>query len=184
MKILQIGAGNFGERHLHNWKELGVELYVADTNENRFEVCVAECGLDRSRFTTDYRKFLPLVDAIDIATPSSTHFQIARECLESGKDVFVEKPMANNSSESRKLVELAESLNKILMVGHVFVYNPVTQHVKTLIDKSELGEIYFVRAQFNDFKDLRADSGALFNLANIMSQFSIICLENHLVSLV
>lgn len=84
------------------------------------------------------------VDAIAIATPISTHFPIARQALLSGKHVFVEKPLADNSARARELVELARNKGLKLMTGHTFVYSPAVVKVKELIDAGTLGDLQYL----------------------------------------
>jgi len=84
------------------------------------------------------------VDAIAIATPVSTHYELAMSALESGKHVFVEKPLAAASEQVIELSEMAEKKNLVLMPGHTFLYSPSVTTIKRLIDSGELGEIYFI----------------------------------------
>jgi predicted dehydrogenase len=84
------------------------------------------------------------IQAVFVATPIASHFEIAKEVLLSGKDVFVEKPIANSSKCAKELIDLAEKTGNILMVGHTFEYSPPVLKVKELLDKGELGEILFI----------------------------------------
>jgi predicted dehydrogenase len=84
------------------------------------------------------------VDAIVIATPISTHHELASRALRRGKHVFVEKPLADSSVKSRELVELAQTLGRTLMTGHTFVYSPPVVRVKELIDSGELGSLHYL----------------------------------------
>ncbi len=84
------------------------------------------------------------VDAVLIATPISTHCQLARQALLSGKHVFVEKPLADNSAKARELVGLAQAVDRKLMTGHTFVYSPPVTKIKELIDSGELGELLYL----------------------------------------
>jgi predicted dehydrogenase/protoporphyrinogen oxidase len=84
------------------------------------------------------------VDAVVIATPISTHAALARQALEAGKHVFVEKPLASSSPEAVALAELADDRGLVLMPGHTFLYSPPVQKIKEIIDSGDLGEIYFI----------------------------------------
>jgi predicted dehydrogenase len=84
------------------------------------------------------------IDALAIATPVGTHFELARAALEAGKHVFVEKPMAGSVAEAEALVAIAEERGLTLMPGHTFLYSPPVNAVRELIQSGELGEIYFV----------------------------------------
>jgi predicted dehydrogenase len=84
------------------------------------------------------------VDAVVIATPISTHHELASQALQWGKHVFVEKPLADSSEKSKELVELAQTLDRTLMTGHTFVYSPPVVRVKELIDSGELGSLQYL----------------------------------------
>jgi predicted dehydrogenase len=84
------------------------------------------------------------VDAVLIATPVFTHFDLASSALLAGKHTFVEKPLAPSSDKATKLIATAESQDRVLMCGHTFVYSPPVRAVKRILDREELGEIFFV----------------------------------------
>jgi predicted dehydrogenase len=84
------------------------------------------------------------LDAVFIATPVFTHFDLASRSLRAGKHTFVEKPLAPSAESASELVRLAETDGQVLMCGHTFVYSPPVRAVKELLDREELGEIFFV----------------------------------------
>jgi predicted dehydrogenase len=86
----------------------------------------------------------PEIDAIVLATSVSTHYPLAKASIESGKHVFVEKPLASSSEEALDLIDLAETSDRVLMPGHTFLYSPPIRAIKTLIENDELGDIYFI----------------------------------------
>jgi predicted dehydrogenase len=98
------------------------------------------------RRTSDFEELLRdgSVDALVIATPVGTHFELARAALEAGKHVFVEKPMAGSVAEAETLIAIAEDCGLTLMPGHTFLYSPPVNAVRDLIRSGELGEIYFI----------------------------------------
>jgi predicted dehydrogenase len=116
------------------------------------------CDLDRQRLerfgrrypaskqTTEIDLLLddPEVDAVVIATPVFTHFALASKALRAGKHTFVEKPLASSAAEAGQLLRLAESEDRVLMCGHTFVYSPPVRLVKSLLDRGELGDVFFV----------------------------------------
>ena len=116
------------------------------------------CDLDTARLakavrrypaveaTTDVDRVLadPDLDAVMIATPVFTHFDLASRALRAGKHTFVEKPLAASSGEADELIELADERDLSLMCGHTFIYSPAVRSVKRLIDEGELGDIYFI----------------------------------------
>lgn len=86
----------------------------------------------------------PNVQAVSIATPPSTHYELARKALEAGKHVLVEKPLATSSAHAEELIGLAEAADRVLMPGHTFVYSPPVNKVRELIRSGELGDVYFI----------------------------------------
>ena len=105
------------------------------------------------------------VDAVELSTPISSHFQMAKSALEAGKSVLVEKPLATSTVDGQLLVDLAEAKGLTLMVGHVFLYNEAVRTVKRYIDSGELGEIYYIYAQRLNLGRVRNDANALWNFA-------------------
>jgi predicted dehydrogenase len=86
----------------------------------------------------------PRIEAVAIATPPHTHFDLVSRALEAGKHVLVEKPLARTSEEAAGLIALAAERGKVLLPGHTFVYSPSVNKVRDLIRSDELGEIYFI----------------------------------------
>lgn len=86
----------------------------------------------------------PRIEAVAIATPPHTHFDLVSRALRAGKHVLVEKPLACSGEEAAALIVLAEELDQVLMPGHTFLYSPSVEAVRKLIQTDELGEIYFV----------------------------------------
>ena len=84
------------------------------------------------------------VDAVVIATPISTHYELAKRALLAGKHVFVEKPLAHTGEKARELVKIAKDNGRTLFTGHTFIYSPPVIKVKELIDAGELGDIYYI----------------------------------------
>jgi predicted dehydrogenase len=99
-----------------------------------------------ARTTNDLSEILvdPEVDAVMIATPVFTHFELATRCLEAGKHTFVEKPLAPSGAEADELIRLARERDRVLMCGHTFIYSPAVRYVKGLLDDGELGDIFFL----------------------------------------
>ena len=105
------------------------------------------------------------IDAVILATPADTHFDLARRVLESGRAVFVEKPLARSASECEQLIELAAQKDLVLMVGHTFEYNAAVEYVDDLICRRDLGQIYYIYSQRLNLGVVRQDVNALWNLA-------------------
>lgn len=105
------------------------------------------------------------IDAVVVATPADTHFELARQVLSSGRSVFVEKPLATTVAECEELIELAAQKNLVLMVGHTFEFNAAVDYVDELISRRDLGQIYYIYSQRLNLGVVRRDVNALWNLA-------------------
>ena len=92
--------------------------------------------------TTEYEQLIndPEIDALVIATPVRFHFEMASKSLAAGKHTFIEKPIASSSTEGEKLMEMALSKRRTLMVGHTFIYAPPIRKIKEIVSKGDLGE--------------------------------------------
>jgi predicted dehydrogenase len=104
------------------------------------------------------------VEAVVIATPVSTHFELASRALRFGKHTFVEKPLAGSYEEAEELVNLARRAGRVLMPGHTFLYSPPVVLVKELIDRGDLGEIYFVSSSRVNLGLHQADVSVVWDL--------------------
>jgi predicted dehydrogenase len=107
----------------------------------------------------------PDVQAIVIATPSDTHFSLAKQSLLAGKHVYVEKPLARDVKHAEELDALATDNNLVLMVGHLLLYHPAVNCLKDLIASGELGELLFVRSDRMNLNLGRRDWSVLWDLA-------------------
>jgi len=106
-----------------------------------------------------------LVDAVVIATPTATHFELARAALTRGFHTFVEKPLARTAAQCEELAELAESRGLTLMVGHVYLFTAAVAKLAEIIAAGELGEIRSISAARNNLGPVRSDVNALWDLA-------------------
>jgi predicted dehydrogenase len=167
INVAQIGVGYWGPNLLRN--------LVA--NRNCHVSIVADLSSERRDYvrrlypsitvTDDANQLFndPTIDAVVIATPAATHFELAMKALESGKHVLVEKPMATTVEEVDKIWNLAKGKNLVAMVGHTFLYNSAVRYVKTLIDSGELGDIRYIYSQRVNLGRIKSDVDALWNLA-------------------
>ena len=158
MKILLIGLGRWGEKHLRVWTDLGVELWVSDVSEERRQLAI-RAGVDPARVVNEFRKALPHVEAVDLVTPANNHLELAGECLRAGKDCFVEKPLALTVAEGRALADLVRANGRILQVGHIFRFHPVTAVLRERLTNGVLGAVRYCTGRFAGFKRPRMDVG-------------------------
>ena len=142
-----IGFGYWGPNLVRNFHALsGSEVRcIADLSEGRRRHAV-ELYNGGIHVTSDHHEILDdeTVDAVCVATPVRTHFALAKEALEAGKHVFIEKPLTASTAEAEELVALAEQRGRVLMVGHVFEYNPTVNKLKELVHSGELGKIMYL----------------------------------------
>ena len=160
-KILLLGIGRWGSNHLRVLHSLPVELFVAETDPKRLDAA-RQLGLGDQHLTTDHRKFAANVDGAVVVTPAQTHYDLCREFLEAGKDVFVEKPIALHSKDARALVELAEQRKRLLQVGHIFRFDPASKWLRDAVAEGKFGKLKILRGDFSGFKRPRNDSGVTF----------------------
>ncbi len=123
IRVGVIGVGYLGKFHAEKYAAMpNVRLAgVVDTNEEAARQVADRFG---SRSFTDFRQLLPLCDAVSIVVPTSAHYQVARVCLEQGKDVLIEKPMTSTLAEADELIALAAAKKAVLQVGHLERFNP------------------------------------------------------------
>jgi UDP-N-acetylglucosamine 3-dehydrogenase len=158
MKVLLIGLGRWGEKHLRVLGELGVELWVADVSAERRAFAV-KAGVAESRAVEDFRRALPHVDAVDIVTPADNHLALAGECLGAARDCFIEKPLTSTVDEGRRLAAIVAETGRILQVGHIFRFHPVTTALRERLAAGALGRIRYCTGRFAGFKRPRTDVG-------------------------
>ncbi|HKO63038.1 MAG TPA: Gfo/Idh/MocA family oxidoreductase [Pyrinomonadaceae bacterium] len=107
----------------------------------------------------------PSIDAVVIATPVSTHFDLAMAALKADKHVFVEKPLAGNSEQASQLIEEAKRRRKVLMVDHTFVYTGAVRKIRELINENALGDIYYYDAVRVNLGLFQHDVNVIWDLA-------------------
>lgn len=165
--IAQFGCGYWGPNLLRNFSALKNcrVKYVVDASADRR--AFVQSNFPRTQAIDSAATALadPEVDAVVIATPAATHFQLALTALQSGKHVFVEKPLATKAAEVDELARVAREKNAVVMVGHTFIYNSAVRFVKKLIEAGDLGEIRYVYSQRLNLGRIRSDIDALWNFA-------------------
>lgn len=159
-KIGIIGIGKWGKNHLRSLSDIDCNLVGISDVDIKKKKLAEEFGV---KFFQDYKQLLDEVDAVTVTAPTDTHYQIVIDCLNTGKHVLVEKPIATTSEQSEELVSLAKSKNLILSVGYLFRFNNAIKRVKELL--KEIGEIQYITCRYiHSTKPPRTDSGAILNL--------------------
>jgi predicted dehydrogenase len=164
--LAAVGLGYWGPNLARNLDELdGAELaWICDRDETRLEHYGSR--FPDARKTTRHEDLLEddSLDAIAIATPVVTHFELARQALLAGKHVFVEKPLALSSALGEQLVALAEERALVLMPGHLLLYHPGVAKLKDLVESEELGRLLYVYGNRQNLGQIRKDENALWSL--------------------
>ncbi len=167
IKIGVIGCGQWGPNHIRVFSQMANSqaAMCADLDKNRLKAI--KDLYPQVIATTDYKEILKSkdVDAVCIASPTATHYQFTKEALEHGKHVLCEKPLSLKPEECKKLQELADKKEKILMVGHVFLFNSGINKLKEYLQADELGRIYYAYSLRTNLGPFRYDVNALWDLA-------------------
>jgi predicted dehydrogenase len=168
IRVAVVGAGYWGPNIIRNLQE------------NPDCDLVAICDRDPQKLSLIGKRFkgkIPLVqdfnvllqddtlDAVAIVTEIHSHYPLAQQALEAGKHVFVEKPLATTAAQCFALGQLAEKHNRVLMVGHTFVYNPAVNALKRIVESGALGELYYMHAQRLNLGRIQTNINALWSLA-------------------
>ena len=146
VRVAVVGLGYWGPnlvRNLHEVPEAEV-AYVCDGRQTQLDTIRRRYPAIPGTRSFDAVLNDPTVDAVAVATPVSTHYDLCSRALHAGKHVFVEKPLAGSSVEALELIETARARDLVLMPGHTFLYSPPVDTIRRLIASGELGDIYFI----------------------------------------
>ena len=162
--IGQAGLGAWGKNLARNFDDLAELAWLCDTDDStRRELSFR---YPRARVTGEFDDLLadPALEAVVVATPVATHYDLARRALEAGKHVFVEKPPAMRAAEMEELCELAEERQLVLMPGHLLLYHPAVKTLKSLVDAGTLGDVLCVYSNRQNLGVIRRHENALLSL--------------------
>jgi predicted dehydrogenase len=159
-----VGLNYWGPNLVRNFAELADLTWVCDLDETHLAPIAAR--YPGARATTRFEDVLAddTLDAVVIATPVPTHYALAKQALEAGKHVLVEKPPAMRAAEIDELVSLANDRDLVLMPGHLLLYHPAVRKLKELIDEGELGEVLCVYGNRQNLGIVRTNENALWSL--------------------
>jgi UDP-2-acetamido-3-amino-2,3-dideoxy-glucuronate N-acetyltransferase len=165
VNVAVVGVGYWGKNLVRNFHELGALAALCDAHPLAEESCRRQH--ENIRFFADFRSVLsdPSIDAVALATPAITHYEMAKAALEAGKDVFVEKPLAIDVKHGEHLVELAAAKGRILMVGHILRYHPAILTLQSLIQSGELGKITYLYSNRLNIGKIRTEENILWSFA-------------------
>ncbi len=164
LRVAVVGGGYWGKNLIRNFHGLGALHLVCDTDTTQLAGYAKTYEVETS---ADYAAVLanPMVDAIALATPAEHHSRMARQALEAGKDLFVEKPLALTPDEGEELVELARATDRILMVGHLLHYHGAVRKLKQLVSDGELGRIQYIYSNRLNLGKIRREENILWSFA-------------------
>jgi predicted dehydrogenase len=166
VSVAVAGLGYWGPNLARNMDGLpGARLsWICDSSPERLDAARVRVPDARAATSVDELLADPELDAVVIATPVPTHARLAQRCLEAGKHVLVEKPLAQSTAEAEEAVAAAREHGRTLMVGHLLEYHPGVDRLKGLVDSGELGEIHYIYGNRLNLGKLRSDENALWSL--------------------
>ena len=166
VKVALVGCGYWGPNLARNFHQLPDAELVACCDLDLETLRQME-ALYPARVTSDFDAILsdPEIEAVALATPAGTHYELARQLLLAGKHLLVEKPLTTSSAEAEELISLARQKERVLMVGHVFEYNPAVLKIKDLIDDGQIGEVYYLYSNRVNLGRVQSDINALWSIA-------------------
>jgi predicted dehydrogenase len=163
-RVAHAGVGGWGRNVARVVGEVAELVWICDVDAGRRDEYARR--YPEARPTASFEEALadPSVEAVTIATPVPTHHALAKQALEAGKHVFVEKPPAMRGEEMEELVALAVQRGLVLMPGHLLLYHPGLRTVKELVDAGELGEVACVYGNRQNLGVIRSNENALWSL--------------------
>jgi predicted dehydrogenase len=164
IRVGQAGLGNWGKNLVRNFDDLAELTWICDASATQRDAFAAR--YPAASVTGDFDDLLAdeSLDAVVVATPVPTHYELARRALLAGKHVFVEKPPAMRGAEMEELVELARARELVLMPGHLLLYHPGVRALKALIDDGSLGDVLCVYGNRQNLGVIRSNENALWSL--------------------
>ncbi len=164
-KVAVIGTGYWGKNLVRNFYELGALRAICDSNPKTLSDINLRFSGIFGFFSFEDVLERKDIDALVIATPAATHFELAKAAMLAGKDVFVEKPMTLNVVDAEELIEISRAQNRILFVGHLLEYHPAVTWLKLLVDNGELGKIRYLYSNRLNFGKFRTEENVLWSFA-------------------
>jgi predicted dehydrogenase len=165
LRVGVVGCGYWGSKHirvLHSLESVGT-IAVIDPNPDRaLQLSRNYPALEGYK---DLDEAIPHLDAVIIATPPSTHKPLALKAIAAGVHVMVEKPLATNAADAREMIAAAEAAGVVLMVGHTFEYHSAVWQLREMVQKKELGDLYYLDTARLNLGLYQHDCNVLFDLA-------------------
>lgn len=167
IKLAIIGCGKWGMNHVRTANAILKDnlKIVCDYSPNN-EQKIKEIS-PSIKFTSDLNDVLnnPEINAVIIATPAETHYEIGKQCLEHGKNILVEKPITLYSNEAQELIDIAKEKNLKLMVGHVLLFHPAILKIKEMLDSGKIGKLQYIYSNRLNLGTIRSEENILWSFA-------------------
>jgi predicted dehydrogenase len=167
LRVGLIGFGLWGPHYARILSTMNSARLAACAEPSAARLAAFDRQYSASRAYADYQRMLRDgdVDAVIVATPTSTHREVVERCLAAGLHVLVEKPLAATVADAEALAALAAGSGRTLMVGHTFLFNPAVRAIKAYLDQDLLGEVRYLYFQRTGLGPIRQDVNALWDLA-------------------
>lgn len=160
-----IGAGYWGKNLARNFHQLGALHTLCDLSQATLDSYGADYAAVQKTSAIESLWSNSAIDRVAIAAPAVLHYQLAKNALLAGKDVFVEKPLCLDAAEAAELIALAAERGRVLMVGHLLQYHPYVQHLQALVAAGELGAIHYITSNRLNLGKIRREENALWSFA-------------------
>jgi len=161
------GVGHWGPNLIRNFYTNNKSSVTAVCDTDTKRLSLIQSAYPEVKVTTSFNDLINNneVDALVIATPTETHYELAKKALSANKHVLIEKPVATKPEECEELIRLAQAKNLHLFVGHIFIYNAGINAVKEYLDSGDMGRIYYVNMARTNLGPIRRDVNAFWDLA-------------------
>lgn len=161
--IAVVGCGHWGKNLVRNFAELGVLGAVCDPNTKLAEMYANQHEVNSLTFDAILGD--SDIEGVVLAVPAPLHAEMAIAVMESGKHVYVEKPLAMNAAEAVEMINVSEQTNTQLMVGHLLQYHPVFRELLRLVETGQLGELSYIYSNRLSFGKVRAEEDVIWSFA-------------------
>lgn len=162
-KICVIGGGKWGQNHIKTLYNLGYLGGIVEANPDRLSELLTQFPVDGFHSVGEALK--KGFDGYTIAAPAPFHYEIAKQLLENGQHVLVEKPMTLSSETSKELVDLANEKGVNLMVGHVLLFHPAIKKIKEIIESGKIGDLYYLYSTRLNLGTIRTEENVFWSFA-------------------